>query len=258
MNYREKRRVEKEKKIKFISENYKVMSAIDISNHLDCNESTIYKYAKELNLTKECIPWSTEEDLFLIDYWNEYDKPKFLKEFKRNGYKRTLKSIEGRVKKLKIKSDITNGGIYFSPKDLVELLGFSIYKINSLLYRGNLKYEIIRRKRRVDIESLRNFLVNNQNLWHCSNADIYILKGLFCKVKFKYKSSLIKEIQVEEWLLQKIKRDSINEFKEKKDWTTKEVELLHKLIEQNLSYTEISKILDRRYSSTHKKIKEIS
>lgn len=238
-----------QEKIDFIQKNYKKLGLKRTAEILGCNQSTVGKYAKRLGLTKETILWSLEEDNFLRKHWSEFTPKeislKMKKEFNKT---RTECAIIKRAKDLKIKNIESE---YLSSKDIEDILHSSHTRVNTLFNRNYIKYTIYKKKRRVEYNDFVDFLKKHQNLWHCSNVDLTFIKSICTSVSIRKKEDVYK---IDDWLLKKIEEDNIRKVKEKKNWTTKEVEFAKRLLDKGNSIKEIATKLNRGYASVYDKL----
>lgn len=236
-----------ENSINYIRKNYKKMGAKNIAEKLNCAESTVYKYAKDLNLTKACLKWSPKEDEMIRRYINIYSINQVQTMLNREGYNRTTYAIIKRAKDLKIKRNITKNGYYLTTKEVSILMGFSKCKVNNLIRKGYLKGEKYKNKIRINVDHLKVFLFEYQKYWDYK----YIDKDYF--------NLTLLDLNKKDWFLEKIKNDENSDKRKKQYWTTKEVLLLKSLINEN---TEMEKIYNihfkyRSKSSIYRKISEI-
>lgn len=229
-------------KIKYIVENYKELGAEIIAKHLNCGESTIYKYAKRLNLTTSCITWSKYEDNFLKKNFNTSSINKIRLNLEKEGYTRTVIAIIKRAKDLKIKINITENGFYLTSKEISELMGFSICKVNSMIRKGFLRGEKYRNKTRTDVRSLKKFLFYYQKYWNYKDVDKEFFNLIFLDYDKKFLSK--------KWLLNKIKQDELSDRRKRKYWTTKEIKSLKTLVSNNIDTKTICVSYSNKRSKT--------
>lgn len=242
-----------DEKIKYIKKHYKKLGVKQVSEDLNCGESTVYKYAKKMKLTNSCLIWTKEEDEILKENINCYTIRYVQKLLKRKGYDRTEFAIIKRTKDLKIEKDITDGGYYFTTKEVSILMGFSISKINSLIRKGYLKGEKYNNKTRIDIKYLREFILDYQKYWDYKDVD----KEQFHITFF--------DLNNNESLLKKIEIDKSSD-RRKKEWTTKEESSLVNLIENNVDPKTIcinysnkrskSSVLSKIFELKHRQMKD--
>lgn len=197
----------------YIKKHYKKDGATKIAQYLNCAESTIYKYAKQMKLTKECIPWSDIEEEVLIDNFSILTPKKIKNKLKKMGYDRTESAIIGYAKKLKLTTDSTGGGEYLTSRDIQEMMNFSKEKLEGIVRRGILKPKMFKGNRRFRIKDFEIFLKEKENLWDATECNLDILRWVF-------EQNIIDIDNKNNWLEDKIKSDfeQKNKPKEISSW----------------------------------------
>lgn len=241
-------------KIEYIYKNYRRLSAEEIATKLGCNVSTVYKYIGHRR-KKNFNQWSNEEKDILIESWSKNTVQQIKKKLARKGYLRTEKAIKGMAKTLKLVTDITFDGEYYTTRDISEIVGISISAVSKYYKNGIINSSLFKGKRRTSYDDFKSFLKNNQDKWNCKDVDLDIIKGFFSDFKLLAETNGY-NLEVEQWLLNKIDKDFSTSTYKRREWTLLEVKKLNKMRSNGATYKEIAKALNRSVSSIETKFNE--
>lgn len=178
---------------------------------------------------KVCRRWTEEERNYVIENWGDVTVSYMAKKINRS---------EGAIVRFGEKNKLGSmyKKSYISTIEAAEIISVDqttiIRWINECGLKAKFKALKTRRKYQIDIDEFRKFLKSNQNLWKSNDLEEYALG------------------KEEDWLKEKRKKDNDIIIKKQGSlWTTKEVHIMNKLIEEGKTLKEIAVVLNRTYKS---------
>lgn len=218
-----------EKEIKELENLAESLHYKEIASILGKTNNAVYLKARKLGikLIQDRREWTKEEEIELQELWGYKTLETISKKMRRTKYSIKVKAI-----RMKLGPMINNNLELLSVSDLVDMLGVSRDRIcNTWINLGlDLKKKKLTQKYSyyaITIEKLLVFLENNQNEWDSRNVEKYILGS------------------EPEWLVEKRKRDLIENPLWYRRWTAEEIQKLQLLKRLNKSNEEIASAINR-------------
>jgi hypothetical protein len=212
--------------LKILADNYHYKVIAQIMGKTD---NAIYLKAKKLGiiLIQDRRKWTTEEELMLEDLWGNKSIEYIAKKLKRSIFSLKVKAV-----RMGLGPMIANNYDKITISDISELLSVSRDRIVNTWPKLGLKitYKKISKNKSymtVSWNELLRFLENNQYEWDSRNLEKYML-GM-----------------EPEWLIEKRKRDIIENPLWYRKWTKEEVVTTEELFNIGKNYQEISQIINR-------------
>lgn len=201
----------------------------EIANIMKKTDNAIYLKAKKLGITliQDRRKWTTEEEEMLKELWG-YKSIEYIK----RKLRRTSYSIIVKANRLKLGPMIRNNTDILTISDVVDILNVTRDRITVTWVKLGLefkKHSISKNKfyYTITLEKLLDFLKKNQNEWDSRKVEEYALG--FEPL----------------WLIEKRKRDKIENPLWYRKWTLEEVKQAIFLIRTGKTYEEIAKEINR-------------
>ena len=212
--------------LKKLSEKYDKGTIADIMGK---TENAIYLKARRLHITliQSRRKWKKEEERTLQTLWGKIPIEIIAKQLKR-----TVFSIKVKAVRMKIGPMICNNYEKLMVSDISELLNVSRDRITTTWVKLGLRLEKLELTKNksyytITLENLLDFLKNNQNEWD-SRSVLPNMLG-----------------EEPEWLLEKRKRDIIENPLWYRKWNEDEIKEVEDLFKNGKTYAEIATMIDR-------------
>ena len=200
-----------------------------ISKIMNKTDNAVYLKARRLgiSLIQDRRAWTNEEENYLKEQWGTKSVESIAKNLKR-----TIFSLKVKAVKMHLGPMIRNNTEMLSVSDIVEILGVSRDRITTTWVKHGLKLKKKRLTKHVSYyfitwEDLLEFLKENQSEWDSRLVDDYMLG------------------EEEAWLIEKRKRDSLENPLWYRRWTEEEIIRAEFLFKIGKSYNEIADDLKR-------------
>lgn len=213
----------------------------EIAEIMGRSKNSIYLKARRLEITliQDRRKWTEEEETLFEELWGNKSIEVIAKTLKRTKFSLKVKAV-----RMNLGPMIRNLTDKLTVYDVVDILGVSRDRIVTTWVKLGLKLKKKRVTKKtsyyiVEWDDLLDFLEKNQNEWDSRNVEIYMLG------------------QESDWLVQKRKRDSLENPLWYRFWTKEEIKYAESLFNFGKTYKEIAEKINRPEYSVAKLLREL-